>query len=425
MSFLTWVSESLRQVLREQPTLLLAPALVCTPAPFWKKPDESQQETNANASTPFTRKQRRRFTKLLRTSLLAKPQRKTQHRKGTQRLRTHRSPYATNAFNKGELGTSSRRSQTQRKKPARRPKYHPVPADGAPDAFVPAPWTTQQRNAANKIISHVNLACTATLRIALQAPARMRNAIGSATNSAPIIWDSGASISISPDPEDFQGETIQVESNRLTLSGVPGDSCRGAVMVLVNLQNNLPTSDAFNGQDPFKATDALVATITVVHETNHNLSEAEKELLRWHYRLGHIGFKKIQFLLRTGVLSQTEASRLLHSAACKLTNLPKCAACQYGKQHRRPIPGSTPSTIIRDRTNILKADNVIPGHRISVDHFICSTRGHLVLTSAGKTKADNMYTEGLHLRGPRLRFRPCRTPSQSQHTRDPQSEREI
>ncbi|KAI2511448.1 hypothetical protein MHU86_2884 [Fragilaria crotonensis] len=156
-------------------------------------------------------------------------------------------------------------------------------------------------------------------------------------------------------------------------------------MVLVNPQNNLPTSDAFNGQDPFKAADALVATITEVHETNHNLSEAEKELLRWHYRLGHIGFKKIQFLLRTGVLSQTEASRRLHSAACKLTNLPKCAACQYGKQHRRPIPGSTPSTIIRDRTNILKADNVIPGHRISVDHFICSTRGRL-LTSAGKPK---------------------------------------
>ena len=146
-------------------------------------------------------------------------------------------------------------------------------------------------------------------------------------------------------------------------------------MVLVNLQNNLPMSDALNGQDPFKAADALVATITEVHETNHNLCEAVKKLLRWHYCLGNIGFKKIQFLLRTGVLSQTEAGRPLHSAACKLTNFPKCAACQYGMQHRRPIPGSMPSTNIHDRTNILKADNVIPGHRIPVDHFICSTRG--------------------------------------------------
>ncbi|KAI2508243.1 hypothetical protein MHU86_6172 [Fragilaria crotonensis] len=244
---LTSIVDTLRQVLLEQPTLFLAPALwLALLASFWK-PEACQQETNATTSTSFTRKQRRRFAKLLKTSL--KPQREVQHRKAvaplpyrlrkrrhqnafnaptlerqtslrdldelktrtlllqrqTQRLRTRRSPYATNALNKGEFGTSSRRSQTQRKKPARRPKYHPVPADGAPDAFVPAPWTTQQRNAAHKIISHVNLACTATLRMALQAPARMRNALGSATNSAPIIWDSGASISISPDPEDFQG----------------------------------------------------------------------------------------------------------------------------------------------------------------------------------------------------------------------------
>ena len=99
--------------------------------------------------------------------------------------------------------------------------------------------------------------------------------------------------------QTYKNESITIESNRLTLSGIPGDSNRGPVMVMVNPQNNLPTSDAFNGQEPFKAADALVATISEVHETNHNLSEAEKELLRWHYRLGHIGFKKIQFLLRT------------------------------------------------------------------------------------------------------------------------------
>ena len=52
-----------------------------------------------------------------------------------------------------------------------------------------------------------------------------------------------------------------------------------------------------------------------------------------------------------------------------------------------------PSTVIRDRTNILKADNVIPGHCISVDHFICSTRGRL-LTSAGKMKLEEIYTGG-------------------------------
>ena len=162
---------------------------------------------------------------------------------------------------------------------------------------------------------------------------------------------------------------------------------------MVDPQNNLPTSEAFGGNDPFKAADALVAPIFEVHESNHNLTEAEKELLRWHYCLGHIVFKKIQFLLQTGVLSQTEASRRLHSAARKVINPPKCAACQYGKQHWRPIPGTTPSTVIRDRANALKADNLLPGQRVSVDHFICSTRGRLH-TSAGKTRKEDMYCGG-------------------------------
>ena len=93
------------------------------------------------------------------------------------------------------------------------------------------------------------------------------------------------------------------------------------------------------------------------------------------------------------MVSRTEASRSLHAAACKISNPLKCAACQYDKQHRRPVPGKTPSTVIKDRENILKADDLLPGKRFSVDHFICSTRDQL-LTSAGKTKAEEMYTGG-------------------------------
>ena len=77
--------------------------------------------------------------------------------------------------------------------------------------------------------------------------------------------------------QTYQNPTITVKSHRLTLSGVPGNPSQVAVMVLVNPQNNLPTSDAFNGQDPFKAVNALVAKIPEVHETNqHNLNEVEK-----------------------------------------------------------------------------------------------------------------------------------------------------
>ena len=161
----------------------------------------------------------------------------------------------------------------------------------------------------------------------------------------------------------------------------------------MNPQNNQPTSEAYNATDPIKSADALVSIVNTVHERNLNLTEAEKDLLHWHYRLGHVGFKKVQFVLRSGVVSKTEESCRLQTAACRLTSFPKCAACQYGKQHRRPIPGTTPSSVVKDRAHALKSYNLLPGQPISVDHFICSTCGRL-LTSAGKAKLDDMYTGG-------------------------------
>jgi hypothetical protein len=72
-------------------------------------------------------------------------------------------------------------------------------------------------------------------------------------------------------------------------------------------------------------------TLSVVSNSNINLSEPEKELLRWHYRLGHLSFWKIQFLLRSGVLSHSAATHRLHATARQIAPPPKCAACMYGK----------------------------------------------------------------------------------------------
>jgi hypothetical protein len=193
--------------------------------------------------------------------------------------------------------------------------------------------------------------------------------------------------------QTYPDETITIEAHRLTLSGVDGDLNRASLSVLVNPQNNLPTSEAYNLNDSLKVADALNATLNEVHESNQNLNAAEKELLRWHYRLGHIGFRKVQFLIRTGVLSKTEASRKLHMSVCKLSTYPKCAACVYGKQHQRTLPGKTASSVVKDRENALKSNNLLPGQRVSVDHFVCTTRGRL-LNSAGKSKQDDMYRGG-------------------------------
>ena len=325
-------------------------------------------------------------------------------------------------------------------------------------------WTQSQRYAAAKIASHVNMARVssnqnaALLRMALQAPLRFRSSFVAKTTTYPVIWDSGASFSVSPDRNDFVGpitrpstftqlqgiakglrieghghvmwaihdtkgqlrlikvpayyapkirvrllsttsllqsypnESIRVESHQLILSGDNNDPTRGSVVVRIDPNNNLPTSEAYSYNDVPIGIAALEATISNVENSNFNLSKAQKELLRWHYRLGHLSFRKIQFLMRTGVLSRSEASKRLHTAACKLTSPPKCAACLYGKQHRRHAPGQQ-TTAVKDRAGVLKDGHLQPGQEVSVDHFLCSTKGRL-LTSKGKTPEKDMYTGG-------------------------------
>ena len=71
------------------------------------------------------------------------------------------------------------------------------------------------------------------------------------------------------------------------------------------------------------------AAITTISDESNNLSEPEKELLRWHQRLGHIAFSKVRHLFRAGILSNTEAFFRLHHRAATITITPICATCCF------------------------------------------------------------------------------------------------
>ena len=131
---------------------------------------------------------------------------------------------------------------------------------------------------------------------------------------------------------------------------------------------------------------------STVAPANTNLSEAQKELLRWHFRLGHLNLRAIQFLMRSGALANSEAMRRLHRAASAVSPDLKCTACLYAKQRLRSAPGQT-TAVVRDRVDALRRDNLFPGQRISVDHFVCSTKGRL-FASRGKTKETELFTGG-------------------------------
>ena len=324
-------------------------------------------------------------------------------------------------------------------------------------------WTSKQFQAACKMAMQVNMAkipngnYSTILHMALQSTDRFRESLPK-TATFPVIWDSGASISITPDCKDFvgpistpgpitqlqgiakglqiegqghalwaiqdtlgnlpiirvpaylvsrikvrllsttsllqayPGETIIIEAHQLTLSGT-SDETRGQLIARVNPENNLPTSDAHCSSDTPRAVAALNITLNTVHESNLNLTEAEQELLRWHHGLGHLPFCKIQFIMRTGVLSRSESHRSLHTAACRIVNPPKCAACQCGKQHQRPAPAKI-ATAIKDQAGVLKAENLVPASQhVSIDHFICGTKGRL-FSSAGKSLNSDIFAGG-------------------------------
>jgi transposase InsO family protein len=124
---------------------------------------------------------------------------------------------------------------------------------------------------------------------------------------------------------------------------------------------------------------------------NQNLTEPQKELLRWHFKIGHLSFQSVRLLLRRGILATSEAMKSLHRRAAKADS-PKCASCQYGKQRRTTKPGQTHSTDSKVPGAIVK-EKLIPGQRIFVDHFKCSTPGRLT-TGYGKTPTHEMYSGG-------------------------------
>ena len=107
--------------------------------------------------------------------------------------------------------------------------------------------------------------------------------------------------------DQFQDESILIEATGMRLSGIEDDPNRGSVFARISSTSNLPTSVAFTSSGLHQAECALNTTISVVHNSNINLTQQEKFFLQWHWQLGHPGFKKLTYLFRSGVLSNTEA----------------------------------------------------------------------------------------------------------------------
>jgi hypothetical protein len=93
-------------------------------------------------------------------------------------------------------------------------------------------------------------------------------------------------------------------------------------------------------------------------------------------------------LLRTGALGRTR----LQTSAANCPH-PKCSSCQYGKAHRRPTSTSISQPVLTKEGD-LKKEDLFPGQRVSIDHFVCSTKGRLY-ESRGRSRDDVLYAGGM------------------------------
>ena len=128
-------------------------------------------------------------------------------------------------------------------------------------------------------------------------------------------------------------------------------------------------------------------SVCVTNEANQNLTPSHKELLRWNFRLGHIGFQHVQWLIRTGHLKVQGNSKVV--ANCEG---PKCAACDFGKGHRRPNKVNTINNNPMKEQKI-KKDHLLPVQMVSADHYISRAPGRLYHTK-GKSDKYDMFSGG-------------------------------
>lgn len=140
--------------------------------------------------------------------------------------------------------------------------------------------------------------------------------------------------------------------------------------------SNLPIAYAL----PISSDQAQQVNLTLLDEANQNLTAGQKLLLEYHYRFGHTNMPLVQQILRT---EGFPAGKFAAATKCPV---PRCSICEYAKAHRRSTRGHT-HTPNPNRDGSLKVNDLRPGNTVSVDHFESRLKGR-TFDSFGKATSD-------------------------------------
>ena len=99
-----------------------------------------------------------------------------------------------------------------------------------------------------------------------------------------------------------------------------------------------------------------------------------EELLKYHQKMGHISFRKLQILASEGALPK-------HLAKC---DIPICSSCMYAKMAKRPWRH-------KQTTEYIPKKILDPGEKISVDQMVSPTAGFIAQLTGILTKKRYKY----------------------------------
>jgi len=162
---------------------------------------------------------------------------------------------------------------------------------------------------------------------------------------------------------------------------VNGKIVKDILPCIIDKGSSMPT--CFHNVD--KVAAKLGANNNIIDIDSDNLTATQRQLLCFHYKLGHLGFKYLRWVLASGLFGPLKIR-----CSKKDVIAPPCQACLQGGQQRNPAAGNIHKQVNKDST---KREQLIPGQRIFSDQYVSSTPGRNY-NGRGKTQSPLTYKAG-------------------------------
>ena len=202
--------------------------------------------------------------------------------------------------------------------------------------------------------------------------------------------------------KEHDGGNIVQDHEKVTLNTPNGERLTfpydlGSNLPLMYLDHRSPQV-GLSGRQVMNLTTSkdIEHTLSLLDEINHNMSKPQKELMLWHQRLGHAGFRWIQSLMRKPKheVGDNQEPPVLPTKIAATSNCDptRCPACQLSKAHRRSP--KTHRILARPEMEMsIRREDLNPGDCISMDQYQARVPGRLPSTY-GKEPPNKQYSGG-------------------------------